>query len=138
MRAPSGRFFIDTDARLPAVFIAGGIGITPMMSMLSWCLEQQPGRVLYLYYGLRDGGEHAFKARLEELAAEHSSFHLNVTYSQPRPDDVPRRDYQHSPDVDVALLRQTLPRGRHAFYIRGPPTMMASLIPALLTWGIDP
>ncbi len=138
VRAPSGRFFIDTDARIPAAFIAGGIGITPIMSMLSWCLEQQPGRVLHLYYGLRHGGEHAFKARLEELAAEHSSFRLNVAYSQPRPDDVPGRDYQHAPHIDVALLRQTLPRGRHAFYICGPPAMMASLIPALLAWGIAP
>jgi len=138
VRAPSGRFCIDTDARLPAVFIAGGIGITPMMSMLTWAMEQQPGRVLHLYYGLRHGGEHAFKARLEELAAQHSSFRLNVAYSQPRPDDVPGRDYQHSPHVDVALLRQTLLRGRHAFYICGPPAMMASLIPALLAWGIAP
>jgi ferredoxin-NADP reductase len=138
VRAPSGRFFIDSDVEVPAVFIAGGIGITPMMSMLTWCLEQQPGRVLHLYYGLRHGGEHAFKARLEALTAEHPRFHLNVVYSQPGPGDVLGRDHQHTGYVDVALLRQTLPHGRHAFYICGPPPMMASLIPALLEWGIAP
>ncbi|MGK7867691.1 2Fe-2S iron-sulfur cluster-binding protein [Falsiroseomonas sp. E2-1-a20] len=138
VRAPSGRFFIDGDAELPAVFIAGGVGITPMMSMLTWCLEQQPGRVLHLYYGLRHRGEHAFKTRLEVLAAEHSRLHLNVVYSQPCPGDVLGQDHQHTGHVDVALLRQTLPHGRHAFYICGPPPMMASLIPALLAWGISP
>jgi hypothetical protein len=138
VRAPSGRFFIDAGAEVPAVFIAGGIGITPMMSMLTWCLEQQPGRVLHLYYGLRHGGEHAFKARLEALAAEHPAFHLNVVYSQPGPGDVLGRDHQHAGHVDVALLRQTLPHGRHAFYICGPPPMMASLIPGLIEWGIAP
>ena len=138
VRAPSGRFFIDADVQVPAIFIAGGIGITPMMSMLGWCLEQQPGRVLHLYYGLRHGGEHAFKASLAALAAEHPAFHLNVVYSQPGPGDVPGRDHRHSGHVDVALLRQTLPHGRHAFYICGPPPMMASLIPALIEWGIAP
>lgn len=137
-RAPSGRFFIDAASEVPAVFIAGGIGITPMMSMLSWCLEQQPGRVLHLYYGLRHGGEHAFKARLEALAAEHPAFHLNVVYSQPGPGDLLGRDHRHAGYIDVALLRQTLPHGRTAFYICGPPPMMASLIPALLEWGIAP
>jgi len=138
VRAPSGRFFIDADTEVPAVFIAGGIGITPMMSMLTWCLEQQPKRVLHMYYGLRHGGEHAFKASLEALAAQHPTFHLNVVYSQPGPGDVLGRDHQHACYVDVALLRQTLPHGRHAFYICGPPPMMASLIPALLEWGIAP
>ncbi len=138
VRAPSGRFFIDADAEVPAVFIAGGIGITPLVSMLGWCLAQQPGRVLHLFYGLRHGGEHAFKSSLEALAAQHPAFHLNVVYSQPGQADVLGRDHQHAGYVDVALLRQTLPHGRHAFYICGPPPMMASLIPALIAWGIPP
>ena len=42
LKAPAGHFFIDPDASVPAVLIAGGIGITPMMSMLRWCLAEQP------------------------------------------------------------------------------------------------
>ena len=38
VKAPSGHFFIDPDAGVPAVLVAGGIGITPMMRMLRWCL----------------------------------------------------------------------------------------------------
>lgn len=136
VRAPSGRFCIDADSDVPAVFLAGGIGITPLMSMLTWCLAQQPGRVLHLYYGLRHGGEHAFKAELEALEAKHPSFRLNVVYSQPGAGDVLGRTHRFVGHVDVALLRQTLPHGRHAFYLCGPPPMMASLIPALLEWGI--
>jgi ferredoxin-NADP reductase len=37
-RAPAGQFVLDADASVPAVFVAGGIGITPLMSMLQWCL----------------------------------------------------------------------------------------------------
>ena len=83
LKAPSGHFHIDSDPAVPAVLIAGGIGITPMMSMARWCLAEQPTRALHLFYGLRNGAEHAFKATLEALALEHPNFHLNVVYSQP-------------------------------------------------------
>jgi len=136
LKAPSGHFFIDPDPAVPAVLIAGGIGITPMMSMLRWCLAEQPARFLHLYYGLRNGAEQAFKATLEALAQAHSNFHLHVVYSQPGPDDLPGRDYQHAGHVDLELLQRTVPHGRHQFYVCGPPPMMQSLVPALAEWGV--
>lgn len=136
VKAPAGHFFIDADAGVPAVLIAGGIGITPMMSMLRWCLDEQPGRTLHLFYGLRHGGEHAFKDVLEELARQHPQLHLHVVYSQPGEGDVEGRDDRHAGRVDVDLLRRTLPHGRHQFYVCGPPAMMESLVPALAQWGV--
>jgi hypothetical protein len=134
--APAGHFCIDPDPAVPAVLVAGGIGITPMMSMLEWCLDQQPGRSVHLYYGLRHGGEHAFKARLEQLAHTNPGFKLHVVYSRPSAEDVQGRDFQHTGHVDVGLLQQTLPHGRHQFYICGPAAMMESLVPALVEWGV--
>jgi ferredoxin-NADP reductase len=136
VKAPSGHFFIDRDASVPAVFIAGGIGITPMMSMLRWCVAEQPQRLVHLFYGVRSSGDHAFKRALEELAATHPAFKLNVVYGSPGADDVLVRDYQHLGHVDLALVRRTLPHGRHQFYVCGPPGMMQSLVPALREWGV--
>ncbi len=136
VKAPAGHFFIDSDPNLPAVLIAGGIGITPMMSMLRWCVAQQPQRVVHLFYGLRNSGEHAFKQLLEEIAASHPALRLNVVYSRPGESDLQGRDYQHKGHVDVELLRRTLPHGRHQFYVCGPPAMMQALVPALAEWGV--
>jgi uncharacterized protein len=136
VKAPSGHFHIDPDAQIPAVLIAGGIGITPMMSMLRWCLDEQPARVVHLYYGVRQGGEQAFKPLLEQLARAHPNLHLNVVYSRPGGDDVLGRDYQHLGHIDIDLLRRTLPHGRHQFYVCGPAAMMESLVPAILHWGV--
>ena len=137
VKAPSGHFFIDPDAAVPAVFIAGGIGITPMMSMLRWCATEQPERVVYLYYGVRSSADHAFKQTLEELAESHPAFKLNVVYSRPGPDDVQGRDHQYVGYIDLELLRSSLPHGRHQFYVCGPPLMMQSLVPALREWGVN-
>jgi len=136
VKAPAGHFFIDPDPNVPAVLIGGGIGITPMMSMLRWCVAQQPERVLHVYYGLRNSGEHAFKQQLEEIAASHPALRLNIVYSRPGESDLQGRDYQHQGHVDVELLRHTLPQGRHQFYVCGPPAMMQVLVPALAEWGV--
>jgi ferredoxin-NADP reductase len=135
-RGPDGRFCIDTDPGTAAVFIAGGVGITPLMSMLRWCLVEQPERTLHLYYGARNSKEQAFKRSLEDLATAHANFHLTVVYSQPGETDLPGRDYQYTGHVDIDLLRRTLPHGRHRFYVCGPAPMLQSLVPALTAWGV--
>jgi ferredoxin-NADP reductase len=136
VKPPGGHFFIDQDARIPAVFVAGGIGITPMMSMLAWCTAEQPGRQLHLYYGVRNSADHAFKQVLLDLAATHPALQLIVAYSRPGPDDLIGRDYQHEGHVDLELLRRNLPHGRHQFYVCGPGAMMQTLVPALREWGV--
>lgn len=136
VKAPAGRFWLDPDGRVPAVLIAGGIGITPMMSMLRWCVNEQPQRTVHLFYGVRSGADHAFKDVLESLARAHPAIHLHVAYSNPQPSDVLGRDYQHTGRVDLDLIRQSLPHGLHQFYVCGPSPMMQSLVPALRAWGV--
>lgn len=136
VKAPAGHFVIDSDDSVPAVFIAGGIGITPMISMLRWCLNEQPARTVHLFYGVRNGGEHAFKEVLEQIAGRHPNVKLNVVYSRPEEGDLAGRDYQHVGRMDVELLRRNLPHGRHQFYVCGPPTLMESLVPSLAEWGV--
>ena len=136
VKAPGGSFFIDPDPTVSVVLIAGGIGITPMMSMLRWCTAVQPQRPVHLFYGVRHGRELAFGPQLEALAAAHPAFRLHVVYSRPDPADPVGHDLRHAGRIDVALLQRTLPPGRHAFYVCGPPALMQSLVPALADWGV--
>jgi uncharacterized protein len=136
LRAPAGHFYIDAESHTPVVLIAGGIGITPMMSMLRWCLQHQPQREVHLFYGLRNGHEHAYKEALVAMAAQTPNVHLHVVYSRPLPGDRLQVDYQHQGHVDIALLKQQLPHGAHQFYLCGPGAMMESLVPALSQWGV--
>ena len=135
LRAPAGHFYVDrSDA--PVVLIGGGIGITPMMSMLTTCLRERPQREVWLFYGVRNSREVAWKSELEILAARHSSFHLQLCWSDPLPEDVLGRDFQQLGRIDLELLRRQLPLKPFHFYICGPTAMLQSLVPALEDWGV--
>jgi ferredoxin-NADP reductase len=135
VRAPGGHFFLQPDGA-PVVLIAGGIGITPMLSMLNTLLSNRSAREVWLFYGLRNSAEHVMKEHLETLAEAYPNFKLHVCYSRALPDDVLGSDYGHDGHVDISLLRQTLSLKPYQFYICGPRAMMETLIPALDEWGV--
>lgn len=131
VRAPSGQFILDQDASVPVVLIGGGIGVTPLLSMLRWILAEQPQRHVTLFYGVRSGADHAFKGILHELAALHPTFDLRVLYGAPEADDIEGRDYTHRGVISLRLLAPLLAAGRHYYYVCGPPAMMELIVPAL-------
>ena len=130
VRAPSGHFNIDRSDE-PLVLIGGGIGITPMLSMLNWCLVSQPGREVWLFYGVRNGREVVMKSHLDAMALSHTNFHLRVCFSAPQPEDLAGRDYHYQGRIDIKLLQTQLPTKLYHFYICGPTPMLKSLVPAL-------
>jgi ferredoxin-NADP reductase len=138
VRAPSGHFHLIEEGDLPIVLIAGGIGITPLLSILNTLAHRSDPREVWLFYGVRNGSEPIMKEHLKALRDSHPVLHLHVCYSQPLADDEPGRDYQHEGWVDLQLLRRTLPFGRYEIYLCGPPPMMESLVPALEDLGVAP
>lgn len=135
-KAPSGQFVIDPDPMVPVVLIGGGIGVTPLMSMLSWCLSEQPQRRVTMFYGVGSGADHAFKGVLRTLADAHPNFDLHVLYFAPGADDVEGRDFRHRGVITQELLQPLISAGRHSFYVCGPPPMMASIVPGLAAAGV--
>ena len=82
--APSGKFFLDLSTDRPVVLIGGGVGITPVLTMLNAITATGSPRETWLFYGVRNGAEHIQKDHLEHLAREHPNVQLQVCYSNPR------------------------------------------------------
>jgi ferredoxin-NADP reductase len=135
VRAPSGHFYIDrSDA--PVVLIAGGIGITPMLAMANWSLTEQPGREIWLYYGVRNSAEAAMSGHLRALAEMHANFHLRMCFSDPQATDQLDAEFHHRGRVGVPLFRTELPLKPYHYYICGPTPMLETMVPALEEWGV--
>lgn len=138
VKAPAGHFHLVDKGTAPIALIGGGIGITPMLSIVNTVLQQAHRREVWLFYGVRNHADHVMKEHLETLARNHANLHLHVCYSRPEERDVEGVDYQHRGHVDIRLLRLTLPRQVEDFYICGPRQMMETLVPALEEWGVPP
>jgi hypothetical protein len=135
VRSPSGHFFLEPNTS-PIVLIGGGIGITPMLSMLNATLNAASTRQVWLYYGVSNSADQAMKSYLEEVALKHENIHLHVCYARPLDQDRLGFDFQYQGFVDVDLLRTTLPYQIYDFYVCGPRVMMETLVPALEQWGV--
>ena len=138
VRAPSGHFYLDRSPA-PVVLIAGGIGVTPMVSMINWVVQQQPGRELWLFYGVRQAAELVMQSHLEALAARHPSLHLHLCFSTSQPASnlvLPAQVHHHHGRIDLRLLRSVLPLKPYHFYLCGPTQLLTSLVPALEGWGV--
>jgi len=136
VRAPGGGFKLDLTRNSPVVLIAGGVGLTPMLSMLNEIVETGSRREVWLFYGVRNSAEHIAKQHLEKVARENSNVRLHVCYSRPGDKDKKGTDYQHEGHVSAALFKQVLPSNNFDYYICGPGPLMESVTTGLREWGV--
>lgn len=137
VQASRGGFFLDEESERPAVLIAGGVGITPMLSMIHSTIDSESGRELILFYGVRCGADHALRDELQKIAEQHANIRLVVCYSQPTRDDEKQEGdiYHHSGHITAELLRSYLQSTNYEFYVCGPAGMMQSITGQLKQWG---
>ncbi|MGE0665770.1 MAG: 2Fe-2S iron-sulfur cluster-binding protein [Sphingomonadales bacterium] len=130
---PFGSFtFTGSDAD-SIVLIAGGVGITPMMSVLRYLTDTAwPGEI-FLVYGARSTEEFIFRAELEQLERRHDRLHVLATM-------------QRSPgtiwlgpegQLTKELLQAGIPEiGRRRVHLCGPPQMMSTVKRLLQELGV--
>jgi ferredoxin-NADP reductase len=136
VRAPAGHFFLDLDSTAPVVLLAGGVGITPLLAMIEAVVQGGTPREVWLFYGVRQPAELMQRPRFEALAREHDWLHLQLCYSDHRPEGTGGVVGEHHGRVGVDLLQRLLPANNYEFYICGPPPMMQSLTAGLREWGV--
>ena len=136
VKAPSGHFCMSMTKKYPVVLLAGGVGITPLLSMLNAIAEMGSQREVWFFLGVRNKKEHAMKEHLEMVARENENVHLKVFYSAPAETDVLNEDYHVKGRVNVENIKTFLPSSNFDFYICAPPPMVKDLRKDLAEWGV--
>jgi ferredoxin-NADP reductase/MOSC domain-containing protein YiiM len=134
--APRGDFYLDPQEETPVVLLSGGVGLTPMISMLNAIVESGQRRPVWFIHGTRNGIHHAMCKHMRQVAAENDNVTVHISYSRPRPEDIKGLDYDSSGHVTIDLLKKLLPNKDKDFYLCGPPPFMKSLMKDLLEWGV--
>jgi ferredoxin-NADP reductase/predicted pyridoxine 5'-phosphate oxidase superfamily flavin-nucleotide-binding protein len=140
-RVPAGSFTIDALERRPAVLLAAGIGITPMLAMLRHVVyegwRKRLIRPTWLFYSARSATERGFSAELRELAADAQGAIQLVRTLTDTHNAVKGVDYEATGRIDMDLLRARLPFDDYDFYICGPAGFMQAMYDGLRSLNIS-
>ena len=136
LEGPFGSLTLHSNHARPAVFIAGGIGITPFMSILRQAARDQLPQRLILLYSNRRPEDAAFLAELQELERCNKNFRLVATMTEMHKSSRPWRGATGLIDHDL-LLSVSKELAAPIYYIAGPPAMVAGLRETLARAGIN-
>ncbi len=135
LRGPAGLFTLDPADARPAVFLAGGIGVTPFVSMLRDAAHSRLARDLWLFYSNRSLEDAAFLEELAALPKRHSRCHFVGTMVEMAKSSRPWSG--ETGFLDRAMLERHL-KGLAAYvcYTAGPPSLVEAMQKMLIGAGV--
>lgn len=122
-----GDFVLPKDKTIPLVFVAGGIGVTPLHSMVKWLADTKEKRDIHLIYGV---------SRLEEVAFRplFKSYGLKLRIV---PKDPPKHWKDEMGSLSAGKILQAIgPINNQLIYLSGPEPMVEALEKDLLAEGV--
>ena len=136
VRVRAHRLVSGQNAAKSAVFLAGGIGITPFLSIVRQAAKDRLGHSLYLFYSNRRPEDSAFLNILGEASTNDPAFHFIPTMTS--------MDKSHGPwsgergFIDRAMLLRYIPDLQGPiYYVAGPPSMVTAMRRMLASAAVD-
>ncbi|QRM31311.1 NO-inducible flavohemoprotein [Microvirga sp. VF16] len=133
---PAGEFFLNEESPRPVVLLSGGVGLTPMMSMLETISAQHPKVAVHYVHGTLNGATHAMKERVRFLAQAHPNINAATFYVEPRPEDRPGEDFDHPGVISVEWLEANTPLTEADYYLCGPRPFLRAFVGGLALAGV--
>jgi glycine betaine monooxygenase B len=132
IKPPAGRFVYPAGDTRPIVLVAGGVGITPCMSMLRHASATEPDRRVTLLFSVRSEHDVPFEHEIAEIARRHPQVRVAITVTRaagPTTHRVGR--------LDESMIRETLTSPADSLcYLCGPTPMVDAARAALIAVGV--
>ena len=141
-KAPRGAFTFDASESRPAVLLAAGVGITPMVAMARHTLLEgvrtRHTRPMTLISAARNRAQRAFFTELNDIASQ-SGGRIRSFWALSEVDTQMRRgrDYHHQGRISSGMLQALLPLDDYDFYLCGPGPFMQAMYDMLRQLGVS-
>ena len=130
VEGPYGKFVVSQETPRPMVFLVGGVGITPAMSIIKEQAHDSGLSGFYVFYSNRTAAEAPFLEELHHLQAEHSGFHFIATMTA---------DQSWSGEkerLSMELVRRYVDPSGSSFYTSGLPSLVKAMREMLEQHGV--
>lgn len=133
---PEGSFYLPEKSLQPIVFLIGGIGITPVFSMLKNASQKKLPHKLFLFYSNKRPEDATFLKELQNLEKENASFKLIATMTE-------MHGSAQSWQGETGFITKEMIK-KHisdlnspVYYMSGPPAMVKAMIKILKETGVN-
>ncbi len=123
---PYGDFTLDINKDSPVVLISGGVGLTPMMSMLKTITEQGKSRPVVFLHAVRNRKVHAMNQTLLEIMAKNPQVSRAIFYEEVNEGDTRGIDYDFVGRINVRDIKDKVLLPEADYYLCGPPPFMSA------------
>ncbi|OUJ73979.1 NO-inducible flavohemoprotein [Hymenobacter crusticola] len=134
LASPAGDFVLAVDKPTPVVFVSGGVGQTPLLSMLEHLVTTGSQREIMWVHGSRNATVHAFRQPVAQLASDYDNVHQHFFYDSLEPHLKAEGHYEGIVDLrrlnGGALLREA------DYYLCGPTPFIRKQVQDLSAMGI--
>jgi ferredoxin-NADP reductase len=132
----AGSFTLHKNPAKPAVFLAGGIGIAPFLSIVRQADHDRLPHKSYLFYSNRRPEDAAFLDILQTLETTNPNFRLICTMTEMSKSKKAWKGETVLIDKEMLSRHLAVLQGP-IYYIAGPPTMVAAMRQTLVSAGVE-
>lgn len=120
---PMGDFVLQEDSDRPVVLLSGGVGITPMLSMLHKLVKTSQRKVTFIH-ACENGDVHAFADEVAQLAQLRDGVQVHYCYRDPSEKDRQNSVFHSEGLLSKQQIQALLPLDDYEFYLCGPSIFM--------------
>jgi nitric oxide dioxygenase len=133
---PAGDFFLADQPARPVVLLSGGVGLTPMVSMVEHIAQAHPELEAHFVHGALNSEVHALDGHVRTLARDHGGVTVTTFYSAPLAGD--RAGESHDVDglISIDWLKANTPFAEADFYLCGPKPFLRAFVDGLAGAGV--
>ncbi|MGF1671324.1 MAG: FAD-binding oxidoreductase [Balneolaceae bacterium] len=135
--SPRGNFYLpeDRDTR-PIVLLSGGVGITPMLSILNHVVDNDTDREVWFIHGSRNINAQIKLDKLRLLDESKPNIHVHIHHSRPVADEIRGYDFDREGIITPEFLKSYLLTNEALFFLCGPSPFMEALYKGLIEWNV--
>jgi nitric oxide dioxygenase len=133
---PAGDFFLPAKPERPVVLLSGGVGLTPMVSMLETIANDHPGLEAHFVHGALSSATHALGNHVRALAANHPGLSIATFYSEPLASDRAGATHDVTGLISIDWLARHTPINDADSFLCGPRPFLKTFVTGLSRAGV--